>query len=127
MLRFDDGSVIVLTVVPEENYKLTSLLVNKEEKAGEVVGNTLTLPALSEDLTVVATFSKQSTPVVASSAIHIPEKSGNNHYMFRFDDQLLGSHTNGSTDNDQRIRHFHYVCMGENCRYNRGYLRFGTV
>ena len=104
--RFDDGSVIVLTVVPEENYKLTSLLVNKEEKAGEVVGNTLTLPALSEDLTVVATFSKQSTPVVASSAIHIPEKSGNNHYMFRFDDQLLGSHTNGSTDNDQRIRTF---------------------
>lgn len=104
--KFETGSVIVLTVVPEENYKLTSLLVNNEEKAGEVVGNTLTLPALSEDLTVVATFSKQSTPVVASSAIHIPEKSGNNHYMFRFDDQLLGSHTNGSTDNDQRIRTF---------------------
>ncbi|MFR3549249.1 MAG: hypothetical protein ACLTTW_02755, partial [Coprobacter sp.] len=26
--------------------------------------------------------------------------------MFRFDDQLLGNHTNGSTDNDQRIRTF---------------------
>ena len=104
--RFDDGSVIVLTVVPEENYELTSLLVNNEEKVSEVVGNTLTLPALSEDLTVVATFTKQSTPVAVSSAIHIPEKSGSNHYMFRFDDQLLGSHTNGSTDNDQRIRTF---------------------
>ncbi len=104
--RFDDGSVIVLTVVPEENYELTSLLVNNEEKVSEVVGNTLALPALSEDLTVVATFTKQSTPVAVSSAIHIPEKSGSNHYMFRFDDQLLGSHTNGSTDNDQRIRTF---------------------
>ncbi len=104
--RFDDGSVIVLTVVPEENYELTSLLVNNEEKVSEVVGNTLTLPALSEDLTVVATFTKQSTPVAVSSAIHIPEKSGSNHYMFRFDDQLLGNHTNGSTDNDQRIRTF---------------------
>ncbi len=95
-----------MTVVPEENYELTSLLVNNEEKVSEVVGNTLTLPALSEDLTVVATFTKQSTPVAVSSAIHIPEKSGSNHYMFRFDDQLLGSHTNGSTDNDQRIRTF---------------------
>ena len=104
--KFETGSDIVLTVSANANYELSSLLVNNEEKAGEVVGNTLTLPALSEDLTVVATFSKQSTPVVASSAIHIPEKSGNNHYMFRFDDQLLGSHTNGSTDNDQRIRTF---------------------
>ena len=104
--KFETGSDIVLTVSANANYELSSLLVNNEEKAGEVVGNTLTLQALSEDLTVVATFSKQSTPVVASSAIHIPEKSGNNHYMFRFDDQLLGSHTNGSTDNDQRIRTF---------------------
>lgn len=104
--RFDDGSVIVLTVVPEENYELTSLLINSEEKVSEVVGNTLTLPALSEDLTVVATFTKQSSPVAVSSAIRIPQMSGNYHYRFQFDDMLCGEHTVGTTDNDERIRTF---------------------
>lgn len=104
--RFDDGSVIVLTVVPEENYELTSLLINNEEKVSEVLDNTLTLPALSENLTVVAAFGKKTT-TITGSAIRIPRRVGSlNHYMFRFDDKLLGDHTNGSSSGDNRIRTF---------------------
>lgn len=104
--RFDDGSVIVLTVVPEENYELTSLLINNEEKVSEVLDNTLTLPALSENLTVVAAFGKKTT-TITGSAIRIPRRVGYlNHYMFRFDDKLLGDHTNGSSSGDNRIRTF---------------------
>ncbi|WP_455497358.1 InlB B-repeat-containing protein, partial [Coprobacter sp.] len=183
--QFDGGSEIILTIVPETGYELTSLLINTEEKKDEVSDGMLTLPLQSENLTVVAAFAKQQfsvtfdqpangtitvmagetpvssgstveygteititataidgyevstftvngenklgelpytqsvttaitivsecseiPPVVSSSAIRIPAKNGNNHYMFRFDDQLLGNHTGGSSNNDQRIRTF---------------------
>lgn len=61
--QFDGGSEIILTIVPETGYELTSLLINTEEKKDEVSDGMLTLPLQSENLTVVAAFAKQQFAV----------------------------------------------------------------
>ena len=60
------------------------------------------VPGIAQDKAVT----KQSSPVAVSSAIRIPQMSGNYHYRFQFDDMLCGEHTIGTTDNDERIRTF---------------------
>ena len=60
------------------------------------------VPGIAQDKAVT----KQSSLVAVSSAIRIPQMSGNYHYRFQFDDMLCGEHTIGTTDNDERIRTF---------------------
>ena len=60
---------------------------------------------VTEAVTIAAECSER-IPVIAGSAIRIPQASGNNHYRFQFDDKLCGNHTVDTQVGDERIRTF---------------------
>lgn len=65
--KFETGSDIVLTVSANENYELSSLLVNEIEKKNEISDGSLTIADVTSDLAVKALFVKKAasycTPV----------------------------------------------------------------
>ena len=65
--EFDRGSDVVLTVLPEEHYELSSLLVNGEEKKESLESGELTLSDVQENITVSAVFAKKKYTVTFTS------------------------------------------------------------
>ena len=97
----EEGTELTITATPAEGYQLEAITV-----AGEPLeGNTWTVDG---DAAIAATFTL--APVDPNTAIQMfgATASGKepNHNRFSFDDDLLGSHTNGTRDNDQRSYSF---------------------
>ena len=102
--QVDENTELTITATPADGYQLATLTAND----AAIEGNTLTV---TEDVTIAATFTE--IPAVATrGSFTIPETSGSSTtelYSFRFDDAPLGSHTNGTIDdNDLRSRNFTY-------------------
>lgn len=97
----EEGTELTITATPAEGYQLEAITV-----AGEPLkGNTWTVDG---DAAIAATFTL--APVDPNTAIQMfgATASGKepNHNRFSFDDDLLGSHVNGSRENDQRSYSF---------------------
>jgi M6 family metalloprotease-like protein len=63
----ETDSVLTFEFIADEGYELDSVTVNGEDMTAEVVDGVLTLNDVSEDITVVATFKKQSFTVTATA------------------------------------------------------------
>ena len=99
--QVEEGTELTITATPAEGYQLEAITV-----AGEPLeGNTWTVDG---DAAIAATFTL--APVDPNTAIQMfgATASGKepNHNRFSFDDDLLGSHVNGSRENDQRSYSF---------------------
>lgn len=87
-----EGTLLTVEAVPNPGFEVATIKVNNTP----IEGNTF---ILEEPSTVTVEFKD-----VMGTAIHIPVPENNIKYQFRFDDALLGSHTDGSPDNDNRSR-----------------------
>ena len=65
--EFDRGSDVVLTVLANEHYELSSLLVNGDEKKESLESGKLTLSNVQENITVSAVFTKKKYSVTFTS------------------------------------------------------------
>ena len=65
--EFDRGSDVVLTVLANEHYELSSLLVNGDEKKESLESGKLTLSNVQENITVSAVFTKIKYSVTFTS------------------------------------------------------------
>lgn len=95
---------ITISVSADENYELTAFTVNGENRMGSLHEGVYTM-TVTEAVTIAAECSER-IPVIAGSAIRIPQTDGNNHYRFQFDDKLCGNHTVDTQVGDERIRTF---------------------
>lgn len=106
----EEGTEVIFTITAPEGKQIASVSYNDEALTANEDGTyTITVTA-NGTLTVVT----EDIPVVvpAGKSILVPASgngSGSNIYSFRFDDAPLGSHTNGTNDdNDLRTRNFTY-------------------
>lgn len=106
----EEGTEVIFTITAPEGKQIASVSYNDEALTANEDG-TYTITVTAEGTLTVVT---EDIPVVvpAGKSILVPASgngSGSNIYSFRFDDAPLGSHTNGTNDdNDLRTRNFTY-------------------
>lgn len=96
----EEGTELTITATPVEGYVLEGITVNDTP----LDGNTWVVDG---DAAIAATFVEEPVePEDPNTAIQMFGATAGGretqHNRFSFDDALLGSHTNGSRDNDQR-------------------------
>lgn len=89
--QVEEGAVLTITATPAEGYILDYLKINDTP----ITESTYTV---TEDAVITVSFIEESGKAT-SKAIRVPARSGSTGYQFRFDDIVLGEHTNG-TNND---------------------------
>ncbi|MEG1886473.1 MAG: hypothetical protein RR182_09440, partial [Alistipes sp.] len=57
-----DGSNPTFTITPKPGYRVATLTVNGEDAKGNLVGETLTLPAVTDTVAIAVTFEKIPAP-----------------------------------------------------------------
>lgn len=87
----ENGTELTIIATPAEGYILDYLKINDTP----LTESTYTV---TEDAVITVAFVEESVKVT-SKAIRVPARSGSTGYQFRFDDIVLGEHTNG-TNND---------------------------
>lgn len=106
----EEGTEVIFTITAPEGKQIASVSYNDEALTANEDG-TYTITVTADGTLTVVT---EDIPVVvpAGKSILVPASgngSGSNIYSFRFDDAPLGSHTNGTNDdNDLRSRNFTY-------------------
>lgn len=106
----EEGTEVIFTITAPEGKQIASVSYNDEALTANEDG-TYTITVTADGTLTVVT---EDIPVVvpAGKSILVPASgngSGSNIYSFRFDDAPLGSHTNGTNDdNDLRTRNFTY-------------------
>lgn len=86
----EENTSITITATPAPGYILDYLKIND----APFTENTYTV---TDNAVITVAFIEESVEVV-SKAIHVPARSGNIGYQFRFDDIVLGEHTNGTNN-----------------------------
>lgn len=86
----EENTSITITATPAPGYILDYLKIND----APFTENTYTV---TDNAVITVAFIEEPVEVV-SKAIHVPARSGNIGYQFRFDDIVLGEHTNGTNN-----------------------------
>lgn len=110
---FVSGQQLLLEVTPEEGYTVQSVTQDGDEISVFPLTADASKPeyffTIYAASTVVVTMTQPTppTPGVQAKGILVPAKDGSTRYEFRFDDAVLGTHTNNNDNaNDQRARSF---------------------
>lgn len=100
----EEGTEVTFTITAPEGKQIASVTYNDETISANEDGTyTITVNA---DGTLAVTLEDIPEP---GKAILVPSANGRNIYTFRIDDAVLGSHTNGTVDeNDLRSHNFTY-------------------
>lgn len=100
----EEGTEVTFTITAPEGKQIASVTYNDETLTANEDGTyTITVNA---DGTLAVTLEDIPEP---GKAILVPSANGRNIYTFRIDDAVLGSHTNGTVDeNDLRSHNFTY-------------------
>lgn len=100
----EEGTEITFTITAPEGKQIASVTYNDETITANEDGTyTITVNA---DGTLSVTLEDIPQP---GKALLVPSANGRNIYTFRIDDAVLGSHTNGTVDeNDLRSHNFTY-------------------
>lgn len=100
----EKGTEVTFTITAPEGKQIASVTYNDETISANEDGTyTITVNA---DGTLAVTLEDIPEP---GKAILVPSANGRNIYTFRIDDAVLGSHTNGTVDeNDLRSHNFTY-------------------
>ena len=100
----EEGTEVTFTITAPEGKQIASVTYNDETLTANEDGTyTVTVNA---DGTLAVTLEDIPEP---GKAILVPSANGRNIYTFRIDDAVLGSHTNGTVDeNDLRSHNFTY-------------------
>jgi hypothetical protein len=100
----EEGTEVTFTITAPEGKQIASVTYNDETISANEDGTyTITVNA---DGTLSVTLEDIPQP---GKALLVPSANGRNIYTFRIDDAVLGSHTNGTVDeNDLRSHNFTY-------------------
>lgn len=100
----EEGTEVTFTITAPEGKQIASVTYNDETITANEDGTyTITVNA---DGTLSVTLEDIPQP---GKALLVPSANGRNIYTFRIDDAVLGSHTNGTVDeNDLRSHNFTY-------------------
>lgn len=100
----EEGTEVTFTITAPEGKQIASVTYNDETLTANEDGTyTITVNA---DGTLSVTLEDIPQP---GKALLVPSANGRNIYTFRIDDAVLGSHTNGTVDeNDLRSHNFTY-------------------
>ncbi len=89
--KVTEGTTLTVVAIPNSCYELDQVFVNGTPQSGSTI-------EVTEDMTVTASFRQIDPKALVVNA----------DTQFRFDDEILGSHTNGSSSGDSRSRELTY-------------------